>query len=120
MLKNAFRLKGSKVGINEKFPAEINARRKVLLPILKQEMSKGNSAILVIEALIAPRAKFVVRGGKMVTDPFFTPNEWHKHQTMTFNPKYTDSLNNFVTRKEFPNNYFSSSGELMTERNGRP
>ena len=35
VLRNAFRLKGSKVGINEQFPAKINERRKLLLPILK-------------------------------------------------------------------------------------
>ena len=34
--------------------------------------------------------------------------------------KYTDSLNNFVTRKEFPIPSISSSGELTTERIERP
>ena len=60
VLRNAFRLKGSKVGINEQFPAEINERRKLLLPILKQEKSKGNPARLMVGALITPRAKIVV------------------------------------------------------------
>ena len=81
VLRNAFRLRGSKVGINEQFPAEINERRKLLLPILKQEKSKGNPARLLVDALITPRAKFVVRGGKVVTDPSFTPRQWHKPQT---------------------------------------
>ena len=85
VLRNAFKLKGSKVGINEQFPAEINERRKLLLPRLKQEKSKGNSARLVIDALITPRAKFVVRGGKVVTDPSFTPRQWHKPQTRIIN-----------------------------------
>ena len=86
VLRNAFKLKGSKVGINEQFPAEINERRKLLLPILKKEKSKGNPARLVTDALITPRAKFVVRGGKVVTDPSFTPRQWHKPQTRIINP----------------------------------
>ena len=86
VLRNAFKLKGSKVGINEQFPAEINERRKLLLPILKPEKSKGNPARLVIDAVITPRAKFVVRGGKVVTDPSFIPRQWHKPQTRIINP----------------------------------
>ena len=83
VLRNAFKLKGSKVGINEQFPAEINERRKLLL---KQKKSKGNPARLVIDALITPRAKFVVRGGKVVTDSSFIPRQWHKPQTRIINP----------------------------------
>ena len=86
VLRNAFKLKGSKVGINEQFPAEINERRKLLLPILKQEKSKGNPARLVIDAVITLSAKFVVRGGKVVTDPSFIPRQWHKPQTRIINP----------------------------------
>ena len=86
VLRNAFKLKCSKVGINEQFPAEINERRKLLLPILKQEKSKGNPARLVIDTVITPRAKFVVRGGKVVTDPSFIPRQWHKPQTRIINP----------------------------------
>ena len=56
-LRNAFKLEGSKVGINEQFTVEINERRRLLLPILKQEKSKGNPARLVIDALITRRAK---------------------------------------------------------------
>ena len=69
--------KPSKVGINEQFPEEISERRQLLLPILKQEKSKRNSARLVVDAPITPRAKFVVRGNK-VTGPSFTPRQWHK------------------------------------------
>ena len=86
VLRNAFKLKGSNVGINEQFPAEINERRKLLLPALRQEKSKGNPARLVIDALITPPAKFVVRGGKVVIDPSFTPRHWHKPQTRIINP----------------------------------
>ena len=81
VLRNAFKLKGSKVGINEQFPAEINERRKLLLPILKQEKSKGNPARLVIDAVITPRAKV-----KVVTNLSFIPRQWHKPQTRIINP----------------------------------
>ena len=80
VLRNAFMLKGSKVGI------------KLLLPIHKQEKSKGNPARLVVDALITPRAKFVVRGGTVVTDPSFTPRQWRKPQTMIFNPSAPSTL----------------------------
>ena len=43
---------------------------------------------------------------------------WVPKSRGTQRTKYTDSLNNFVTKKESPT--VSASGELTTERIGRP
>lgn len=44
-------LKGTAFGLNDQFPREINERRKVLYPILKQHRLKGKRASLVVDKL---------------------------------------------------------------------
>lgn len=44
-------LKGTSFGMNDQFPREINERRKVLYPILKEHRQKGNRTSLVVDKL---------------------------------------------------------------------
>ena len=44
-------LKGTNYGMNDQFPREINQRRKVLLPVLKEHRQKGRRTALVVDKL---------------------------------------------------------------------
>lgn len=49
--KSAYKLKGSKIGISEQFPKEIEEKRKLLYPILKECKKAGKKARLVRDQL---------------------------------------------------------------------
>lgn len=58
-------LKGTSFGMNDQFPKEINNRRKMLYPILKQHRQKGKRASLVADKLYID--------GQLFRDPTTTP-----------------------------------------------
>ncbi|KAK3743027.1 hypothetical protein QZH41_003437 [Actinostola sp. cb2023] len=49
--KNAFKLKGTKIGISEQFPKEIADERKKLYPVMKEAKQKGSKAVMVKDKL---------------------------------------------------------------------
>ncbi|CAB1312304.1 unnamed protein product, partial [Coregonus sp. 'balchen'] len=44
-------LKGSKFGLNDQFPREINERRKKLYPVQRQQRERGKRAFLIVDIL---------------------------------------------------------------------
>ncbi|KAF7640790.1 hypothetical protein LDENG_00014240 [Lucifuga dentata] len=48
-------LKGSNFGINDQFPKEINDRRKILYPIMKQHRQNNKGAYMVVDKLYVDR-----------------------------------------------------------------
>ena len=59
------KLRGSRFGINEQFPKEVADRRRLLLPILKQEKNNRKRATLVIDKLYTDDATYTVNGVKV-------------------------------------------------------
>ena len=51
VLKNAYRLKGKRFGINEQFPKEIENRRKALYPVMRKAKGEGKKVSMVRDRL---------------------------------------------------------------------
>jgi hypothetical protein len=51
LLRNAFKLRGKHVSIQEQFPAEIENRRKQLYPVIKQAKRDGKMATMTRDNL---------------------------------------------------------------------
>lgn len=51
VLRHAYRLKGKQFGINEQFPAEIEARRRKLYPVMKRAKREGKTVSMVRDKL---------------------------------------------------------------------
>ncbi|KAF7641131.1 hypothetical protein LDENG_00292560 [Lucifuga dentata] len=58
-------LKGSKFGVNDQFPKEINDRRKTLYPIMKQHRQNNKRAYMVVDKLYVD--------GQLYQSPSTTP-----------------------------------------------
>lgn len=54
-------LKGSNFGMNDQFPKEIQQRRKILIPIMKDFREKGKRAALSVDKLYVDGTLFCDR-----------------------------------------------------------
>ena len=59
------KLKGSHFGISEQFPREIANRRKLLIPIMKQEKRNRKKATLVVDKLYTDNATYSVKNSEV-------------------------------------------------------
>lgn len=60
VLQKAFRLRGKPFSINEQFPAEVEARRKKLYPVMKQAKQDGNQVSLIRDKLFINGEQFEI------------------------------------------------------------
>ena len=59
------KLRNTKYGINEQYPKEISDRRKLLVPIMKEERKHQKRAKLVVDKLYTDDATYTVRGDQV-------------------------------------------------------
>lgn len=60
--RNAYKLKGTKIGIAEQFPKEIAEKRKALYPVFRQVRAEGRKAKLVKDQLFIDGQKYIGSG----------------------------------------------------------
>ena len=112
------KLKNTNFGVNEQFPREIAERRKLLLPIMKEERRNNRRAKLVVDRLHTDNATYVVKGD---TVQKVINRGTHKQQSQP-NTSYRQPAP--TTSQGFPNSrltYMSSSQQQhMKTANHQP
>ena len=59
------KLVNTKFGVNDQFPKEIKDKRRLLIPLMKDEKRKQKRANLIVDKLYTDEATYTVRGGKI-------------------------------------------------------
>ena len=88
------KLMNTKFGINDQFPKEIIDRRRLLIPLMKNEKRKQKRANLIVDKLYTDEATYTVRGGKIQRETNTPQRNSHDHHRR-FNQQHNSRVEHY-------------------------